>query len=95
MTLPEDHALYKSYKPSVKNATVTDLLRSCTRFEIFPGTNSKELCGGFIVHSIPMHSNYQSDNAEDEDLLTSYQSYTITRQRSCKPSYKSTSFQCL
>ena len=82
--LHEDHALYKSYKRSFRNVTVTDFISSCKTFEICPGTNSKELCGDLIVYSIPIHSNHQSDDSEDENAPIPYQSYIKTRQRSCE-----------
>ena len=68
--LLEVHALYKSYKRSLRNVTVTDLISSCKTFEICPGTNSKELCGDLIVHIIPIHSKHQSDDSEDENHLS-------------------------
>ena len=82
--LPEDHALYKFYKYSLRNVTVTDLISSCKTFEICPGTNSKELYGDLILHSIPIHCNHQSHDSEDENPPIPYQSYTKTRHSSCE-----------
>ena len=79
--LPKEHVLYKSHKRFLRNATVTDLISSCKTLKICPGTNSKELCGDLIVHSIP---NKYIANISLLILRMRTRSYRITRHRYCE-----------
>ena len=58
--LPEDHELYKTFKRSVKNITITNLTYKLNN------VNTREFSGKLTYHVIPKTRNNQT---EDEALL--------------------------
>ena len=51
--LPEDHDLYSGFRRSMRNVTVSILIKELERSVICPGVSPKELSGQLVSHVIP------------------------------------------
>ena len=67
--LPENHVIYKDYKRSLKNITISSLVDILTRCIICEGVANKEFHGKLIHHSIPLTLHPFKDNYDDNDDL--------------------------
>ena len=80
--LPEDHEIYKNQKRSMKNITVTNLIKLCEEYNICSGTKA-DLSSKLIIHSISKSSKYLSENEDDEKPLKPYENIVYYRTPQC------------
>lgn len=82
--LPEDHAIYKSNKRSVKNITISNLIKTLLNLYICNGLETHEISSSTITHSIPKNLQQQQNTQDDEIALIPYTNLIFTRSKSCE-----------
>ena len=80
--LPEDHDIYKSSKRSMKNITVTNLIKQCEDYILCIGTKA-DLSSKLIIHSISKSTKYLCENEDEEKPLKPYENIVYYRRPDC------------
>ena len=82
--LPEDHYVYKTYKRSMQNITVSNLIKTCLKFNICQGIQINEISGSIITQSILKFRKSLDSIANDEKALIPYNALIFHRTRDCE-----------
>ena len=75
--LPEDHCLYKSNKRSMRNITLSNLVKTCLQYELCQGIQNKtDPYNGVIFHAVPKREEaWENDDSENENSIKAITSY--------------------
>ena len=84
--LPEDHNIYKMYKRTLKNITLSHLVNICLQFQMCKGIQLESLSSSVISHSIPKSRDVSFECKDEEELkpLVPYEALTFIRSKECK-----------
>lgn len=84
-SIPEDHIIYKCYKRSMRNITISNLINVCMEKAMCSGIKSDIRSNSVISQAIPK-SRETLDIGEEESLkaLSPYESVTFFRVNSCE-----------
>ena len=66
--LPDDHNLYKNYYRSVRNVTISDLIKNIMSLNLCPGVGIKS--EGLISHVVPCEVDMQDENWHENPFPT-------------------------
>ena len=77
--LPENHVIYTSLKRSLRNVTVSNLIKNIESFILCEGLKSREMSGSLIFHVVPILSNQDDENSP----IQPFQSQVFARSKSC------------
>ena len=79
--IPEDHTIYKMYRRSMRNISVSDLIQIVGSYNICPGINYIKDDASIYFHVFPLNNDDTNDN-EDEPLIP-YKSKQFVRSKKC------------
>ena len=82
--LPENHFMYKINKRSLKNITISNLLKACLNFQFCKGVQTQVISSTLIIQSIPKSREALATNQDDEKALIPYETLTFTRIKNCE-----------
>ena len=77
--LPDDHIIYKKYFRSMKNITVSELMKSLSPFKFCCGIDkSEEVSSSFMHHIIPVEFNLENEgNLSNKQFLRSKSCFVL------------------
>ena len=78
--IPDDHFLYKDFKRSMRNVTVTDLLFNLDHLQVCNGVKTPDLATTAISHVVPV----QVDIFECDDNSSPFPCKEFIRAKECK-----------
>ena len=81
--LPEDHYIYKTYRRSMKNITVSDLVKILENYIICPGINYFKDDSSIYCHVVPLINDDTDANENENVALVSYKSKQFVRSVKC------------
>ena len=83
--LPEDHEMYKLYKRSVRNITVSNIVALILQNIICSGVDNKSFSGKLIHHSVPFDLDPSKDDYQqsDECAVLPFRSVVYCRSTGC------------
>ena len=80
--LPEDHELYSSVKRSMRNITLSNLIKNIeNNYKICTGVEEKELSGNLLFHV--MKKTESCDDGNENFPLNPYSSHVVVRTKYC------------
>ena len=89
--LPEDHELYLTHLRTVRNITVSDLVKEVESGFICPGVQQHELASAVVSHTVPK---YVDPLFDDQDTSGSFPHLQYWRTRGCSLLLEGKGEQC-